>query len=298
MTASARKLVFVAALALALALPASAQAAGGLFEYILFTSGLSSPYTLPSQDFTDNTHDSQAADDFTVPPGQNWRLTEVDPGGRVFGGPPSVVNVSIYASAGSTPGQEIFRENGIVATSQPNYRVRLNGAPELGPGTYWVSAVESGGTYPTDRWEWYTTPQQSGHPAVFRAPNAVGCVEWTPTTSCFSSVSPDMVFWLIGTSRADLLSFGKLRRLKNGTARLAVSAPGAGAVALSGKGVKEQASFVNAPSTVVVRIKPTGRAKKILDARGKVTVKAKLTFQAFGAAQWTPQTRKVKLAKR
>lgn len=288
-----------AAMALALALPAIAQGAGAPFEHILFTSGSSSPYALPSQDFSDNTHDSQVADDLTVPQGQSWHLTEVDLGGRVSGSPPSVVNVSIYESAGSTPGPEIFRENGIGATSQPNYRVRLNGTPELGPGTYWVSAVESGGTYPTDRWEWYTTPQQSGHPAVFRAPNsgAPGCVDWTPTTSCFSSVSPDMAFWLIGTSRSQLLSFGKLRGLKNGTARLVVSAPGPGGVVLSGKDVVEQAIFVNAPATVTLRIKPTGRARKILETRRRVTVKAKVAFQALGTGQWTPQARKVKLRK-
>jgi hypothetical protein len=300
MKSSARKLVLPAAMALAMALPINAQAAGAPFEHILFISGLNSPYALSSQDFTDDTRDTQIADDFTVPAGQSWHLAQVDVAGTVSGNPPSAVNVSLFANAGSVPGAELFHENGIAASFQPNYSARLRGAPDLEPGTYWISVVEAGGDSAM-AWRWYTIESRSGNPGVFRAPDGGSestCTDWTPISTCFSGVPPDMSFRLIGTARSQLLSLGKLTRLRNGTARLAVTASGPGAVVLSGKGVIHRARFVTGPSTAIVRIKSTGRARKILDARGKVTVNAKLAFQATGAGQWTPQARKVKLRKR
>src|SRR5438067_1631973 len=52
---------------------------------------------------------TQTADDFEVPPGQSWTITEVDVTGRNLNGP-RLVNVFIYAdTSNGLPGGEVFR---------------------------------------------------------------------------------------------------------------------------------------------------------------------------------------------
>ena len=64
------------------------------------------PVDITSQDFeaSFDQYDSQAADDFVVPSGQTWTITEVDVMGEYSGGPAASFNVYFYQDSGGLPG--------------------------------------------------------------------------------------------------------------------------------------------------------------------------------------------------
>ena len=87
---------------------------------------------------------------------------------------------------------------------------------------------------------------------------------------------------------SNAFSFGKLKlNKKKGTATLTVLVPGAGRLALSGKGVKGVQRSVARAGPVTLPIAPTGRAKGVLSKSGKVMLKAVITFTPTGR---TPST--------
>src|SRR4029077_14288678 len=83
---------------------------------------------------------------------------------------------------------------------------------------------------------------------------------------------------------------------KTGTARLPVSVPNPGELAVSGKGVRAAAArsamSVGAPGTVKLPVRARGSKRKKLARTGTVAVKLGLTFTPTGG---DPNTRMVKL---
>jgi hypothetical protein len=239
------------------------------------------------------------ADDFTVPAGQSWTLSQMDVIGVDNGGPPPFVNFFIYANSGTLPGSELFRQSHVPASGYPNYSAPITGAPSLGPGTYWISMQEDGGGFMIPSWAWHGRLVQDGNQAVFTGNSAWanGCHTFTPLQTCFSSSDGvDMSWKISGSAISQHVTFGKLTRLADGTARLAVNLPGPGIVTLGGKGVRGASDLVGAPKFVTLRIKATGRARRSLNAHGKVTVKPYFGYSAPGATPSTT-TRKIKLTK-
>jgi sugar phosphate isomerase/epimerase len=90
-----------------------------------------------------------------------------------------------------------------------------------------------------------------------------------------------------GPPQLGRLSLGRLRRDRaRGTAKLAVNVPGAGRLALEGKGVAGRSLDVAAAGEVMVPIKARGPALRRLRRSGRVAVSAELTYTpASGAAQ-------------
>jgi hypothetical protein len=93
---------------------------------------------------------------------------------------------------------------------------------------------------------------------------------------------------------------------KKGTARLAVTVPGPGSLALSGKGVKAQqasatgplaAKTVAATGAVTLLIKAKGEKKRTLNEKGKVKLNVAVTYTPTGGDPST-QSVKVKLKKK
>jgi hypothetical protein len=299
MNSPAWKLVVLTGMMAALALPAGAhpKVLHDQRDQLGFFSAPSDDYD--GQDPLDN----QLADDFTVPPGQSWHVTQADLIGSAAASVPSVVNAWIYGSAGTLPGAQLFNQSGITASNQGNYAVPLAGTPALGPGTYWLSIQQTGAFYATQTWAWQTRIPQDGNPAVFRNPNggyvSGNCLDWTPQKTCFPSNDVDLGWSISGDASSLHVTFGKLKRAGNGTARLAVKLPAPGTLALSGKGVKgvsAQVAARKATASVTLKIRATGKAKKALSAKGRVTVKAKFTYTASGAEP-TTTIKKVKLEK-
>jgi hypothetical protein len=251
--------------------------------------------------------DVEAADDFTVPAGQQWTISEVDVLGKP-GDPSSLdTNVRIYADAGGAPGGVLFQQTGIKATHGPSYYSPLSNVPPLGPGTYWISVSVSA------FWGWLNSTTQVGHPAAWQNPSGLykgGCGKtWTTRSTCFSGTAaePDQAFRLIGpeptliaapVKPSNAFSFGALKRkLKKGTAMLTVNVPGPGALALSGKGLKAVKATASSAGSLKLKLTAIGKAKKKLNKSGKAKVKANVTFTPNGGDPAT-QTKTVKLKKK
>ena len=102
-------------------------------------------------------------------------------------------------------------------------------------------------------------------------------------------------------------SFGKAKQnVKLGIVILTVEVPGPGKLTLSGKGVAKQASpppgaviskTAKAAGPVKLKVKPKGATEAKLNARGRATVKVRVTFAPIGGAATTGQ-RSVMLNKR
>lgn len=87
------------------------------------------------------------------------------------------------------------------------------------------------------------------------------------------------------------------RNKRRGTATLAVSVPGAGELALAGKGLKAQSATASAAGEVELRVKAVGKAKKRLRRKGKKTFRPAVTFTPTGGSPNTEST-SVKLVRR
>jgi hypothetical protein len=158
----------------------------------------SNEWITPNQGYTD-----QIADDFTVPSGQSWQISQVDVLGVGSYASPTV-NTFIYANAGSLPGAELFRQS-VVATNEPNYSLAVSGTPNLNPGTYWISVQQTGTSSAPTAWYWIERSVQSGNPAAYRNPGGLSvatCTAWSVRSTCASTSTPDELFKLSGTASA------------------------------------------------------------------------------------------------
>jgi len=111
----------------------------------------------------------------------------------------------------------------------------------------------------------------------------------------------------IGGSPSNAFSFGKLKRDKDkGTATLPVTVPGPGILDLAGTKIKSQrlgrgataSRAVNSAGVVNLKIRARGDFRKKLTQKGKLKVKAKVTYTPAGGTQPNTQTRRLKLVKR
>ena len=98
------------------------------------------------------------------------------------------------------------------------------------------------------------------------------------------------------------LTLSKLKRnKKKGTASLAVTVPGKGTLALSGKGVKAQTASATAKAslagegTVLLPVKAKGKARKRLFSTGKAKLRLRLTFTPTSDPADPPSTQQVKV---
>jgi hypothetical protein len=97
---------------------------------------------------------------------------------------------------------------------------------------------------------------------------------------------------------SNVFTLGKAKPNKaNGTAELDVTVPGAGALVLSGKGVKGLTQAGSSAGTVVLKIKPKGKLLKQLRAGGKAKVKVSVTYTPTGGTARS-ETKNLKLVLR
>jgi hypothetical protein len=151
-----------------------------------------------------DSYDSEAADDFIVPAGRTWSISQVLVEGsyKAAWGVASV-NVRIYADATGLPGTEVYSALAVAAlgTSSGDFKVTLPSQANLGPGHYWLSvqANQGGG-----EWHWSMHQALSNAASAFRNPGDgffTGCTTWQtrPTTCGMATSWPDQVFVLRGT---------------------------------------------------------------------------------------------------
>jgi N-acetylneuraminic acid mutarotase len=145
------------------------------------------------------------ADDFVVPGGETWTITEVDVMGIQFGVGGATFNVAFYTNgAGNLPDTLVYStNNGTYTTNGTDWVITIPPAI-LTTGTYWVMVQGNGSNNPFNSWFWTGRSVQSNDTAAWQQPgNAYGrnCITWQRKPICFSEVpnDPDQVFRLVGT---------------------------------------------------------------------------------------------------
>jgi len=170
-----------------------------------------------------NAYDSFAADDFVVPTGQKWNITQVDARGYYswLHGPAESFNIFIYKDSGSLPGANVYTAIGqSYANNSGVFKIILGSPAVLGAGTYWVSVQARMDFITNGLWYWTNRTVQANSPAAWQNPGggypppqicpAFGCPTPCPTCPtwgirqcCASTVAgqPDQMFRLIGTTQ-------------------------------------------------------------------------------------------------
>jgi len=156
------------------------------------TSGSSSGYS------------DQGADDFVIPKGRTWTITEVDiTGGYSVSGPATSENVIFYQNAKGFPGKPIKNGTfeGLKGTGGPNFATVLPGKGiNLKAGHYWLSVIANMDFPCCGLWGWEVNGTQNWDQALWRNP-AGGyevCRTWGTIERCDGS-GPDFMFTLRGT---------------------------------------------------------------------------------------------------
>jgi len=166
-----------------------------------------------SQNFeaTFDAYDAQGADDFQVPSGECWKITEVDVSGVYFNGsgPASSVHVTFYKQKAGAP-----NESGIIADfpaivpvdSAGSFTIALPSAVKAKSNKkYWVSVAANLDFQVGGEWGWDTNASQAGTAAMWKNPGggfATGCSAYTDLNTCIpSGEGPDYMFALKGKSK-------------------------------------------------------------------------------------------------
>jgi hypothetical protein len=178
------------------------------FPEVILYDQLDNPGTFSpvSQEFPDEPDFTAfTADDFFVPGGQSWQVTEVYAQGVYFNGngPVNNFNVFFYQDSGGLPGTLVSTR-----TAQPYvdsgglFEVTLTVPVALMSGIYWVSVQAHMPFDPNGQWGWTDRTVQTDSPAAWQNPaGGFGiCPTWDLRTTCVGDpAAPDQMFRLIGT---------------------------------------------------------------------------------------------------
>ena len=165
---------------------------------------------IPSQDAEPalDFFDSQAADDFIVPPGQTWQITEVDVLAEYDNnnGPAASFHVFFYDNGASDlPGLLVASRIENPYTGSNDFVITLTEPVTLAEGHYWVSVQARQDITQAGFWLWHNRSVQANSGAAWQNPGngfGTGCVLWIRRVTCavLQQTAPDQVFRLIGTS--------------------------------------------------------------------------------------------------
>src|SRR5437870_3426661 len=143
---------------------------------------------------------AEAADNFVVPGGQTWTITEVDIRSPAGFPTPTSFAVHFYTDASGLPGTEVYVATGLAVTGNPDYIITLTTPAVLTSGTYWVSAV---GTITGFNWYWEgRSVTSNGFATAWRNPGGgygLGCTDWARLQDCLGFSWPDQMFRIVGT---------------------------------------------------------------------------------------------------
>ena len=211
-------LIAAAAAAFLTAASASGASPARRATGVLYNQNSNFGYTVDSQNFESSyaQYDSVAADDFFVPAGKTWHITEVDvTGAYVDGSGPASSVVVILWKGNGTPRRIAGRGTyswtinctdnaGSFACTLPNNS--RGKPPQLKGGAYgtdyWLTVVAncsfSGGC---GYWEWTTDTTIHGSSGIWKNPSngwGTGCEGWGSFSSCFGEPDADLAFDLVG----------------------------------------------------------------------------------------------------
>ena len=150
-------------------------------------------------------NEAAAGDDFVVPSGQTWRVSEVDVTGAYFNGsgPASSEVITFYTDKNGKPGR-IYRGPFTLncADNSGSFKCTLPTPAKLRAGTWWVSLSANCEFSTCGQWGWTENTVVQGYEARWRDPNgAPPCTSFKPLHRCFGGAPADMTFQLFGTSK-------------------------------------------------------------------------------------------------
>ena len=185
------------------------RAAGVLYDQHGTDSGIG----VVSQNFETayDLYDDSGADDFTVPAGQSWKVTEVDASGVYFNGygPARDETVTFYKNKKGHPGKAVASvtaagtdSGGSFAISLGKKGVKLKGGAK--GATYWVSVVANLDYSAGGEWGWENQTTAVGNPAQWQNPGdgfATGCTSWAQENVCIPDGQGDKMFTIRGSAK-------------------------------------------------------------------------------------------------
>ncbi len=163
---------------------------------------------VPDQNFeaSFDAYDSEAADDFVVPPGTVWLVEQVRTVGTTGTPGGSTVQVNFHTNTGALPGAIVpgCSYTGIAPTDTlGSFTINLPTACTLAAGTYWVAIQTTQNFASFGQHFWSNRTTQSNSQSVWRNPGngfATSCLDWTAQTTCGvgGGASPDLLFEILG----------------------------------------------------------------------------------------------------
>jgi hypothetical protein len=175
---------------------------------------------IDSQNFSSamSSYDSIGADDFVVPAGQTWEITEVDVTGAYVDGSGPASSEVVTFWGGAYPqriaerGADTFTlsctdNNGSFACTLPLSSrgkpiVRLRGGSA--GKRYWLSVVANCDFATCGEWEWTTNTTVHNSEAFWKNPAGGwgnGCSGWGTLRACFNLPPTDFAFTLVGYAK-------------------------------------------------------------------------------------------------
>ena len=162
-----------------------------------------------SQNFesTFDAYDAQGADDFVVPAGKTWKVTEVDVAGAYFNGAgPSVSeNVTFYTDKKGKPGKVVATFSNVAGADNGtgSFSIKLPKSVKLKSGTYWVSVQSNMDFSSGGEWAWENQTTNENSPGVWVNPGdgfGTGCTKYTNENTCIQAGLGDKLFKVLGKS--------------------------------------------------------------------------------------------------
>jgi hypothetical protein len=154
-------------------------------------------------------YDNQGADDFTVPAGAKWKISEVDVAGSYYNGAGLAVSqhVTFYKSKGGKPGKVVAEFDNVVGTDDGfgSLAIKLPSSVTLKEGTYWVSVQVNMDYASGGQWAWTNRTATNGSGSMWQNPGdgfGSGCVKYADEGGCTGgAVAGDKMFTLRGKAK-------------------------------------------------------------------------------------------------
>lgn len=155
-----------------------------------------------SQNYGIAEYNDAAADDFTIPAGQTWRIAEVDVTGVYFNGsgPASSEVITFYSNRKHRP-DRIYRGPFTLncTDNDGSFQCILPRRVKVPSGTWWVSVVAICSFETCGEWDWTENTTVQDNEATWENPGvSEKCTSWEPLNFCFGGAPADLAFDLIG----------------------------------------------------------------------------------------------------
>jgi hypothetical protein len=161
---------------------------------------------ISSQNFESayDVYDNMGADDFVVPAGQKWFVTEVSVTGQYTVGPAASVHITFYKNKKGLPNTVVADYPAVTcADTAGSFVCGLPSKAKLKPGKYWVSVQANMDFAVGGQWYWQVRSVQSGNEGAWQNPGdgfGTGCTTWGGLGACIGN-GPDLMFSLKGKSK-------------------------------------------------------------------------------------------------